>query len=106
MKYFFPVTSNEARAEFFWERCRDLLADNGFRTTRRRIHALYFRREGEPRIYQVGVQDPDTGELVLLIYRAANAPFYWVCTPGFGLLELAPIPVPASAVTKAVDFED
>ena len=104
MKYFFPLAESDRRAEYYWRGARRLLEEAGFPTQSRRIHALAFRRGEETRYLQVGVEDGDTGEPVLLIFRAADAPYYWVCTPCHGLLGGAPIAVPDREGTWAVDF--
>jgi hypothetical protein len=103
MKFFLPFAPSPEEAEICWEASRTILAETGFPTLRRRIQALAFLREDEARYLQVGVEDGETGEMVLLILRARNAPFYWVCTPRFGLLDLPPLPVPARG-TWAVEF--
>lgn len=103
MKFFLPLTPDPGRADFLWEGMRDLLADRGLPTEPRRIHSLFFRAAGEARVLQVGVDDSETGEPILSIYRAANAPFYWVVTPNYGIMEGSPMPVAAEG-TRAVLF--
>jgi len=105
MKFFHPLTPNEAEAEQLWEGMRLLLADRGLPTEPRRIHSLYCRSEGEARVLQVGVEDSDTFEPVVSIYRAANAPFYLVVTPAHGIIEGAPMPVAAEG-TRAILFDE
>ena len=103
MKFFVPQAPDDAQAEYFWQGMRLVLADRGMPTEPRRIHSLFFRAAGEPRVLQVGVEDSETLEPVVTIYRAADAPFYWVVTPAYGIIEGAPMPV-AVAGTRAVDF--
>jgi hypothetical protein len=105
MKFFLPFASNPDQAEYCWGASRRILAEAGFPTLRRRIQALAFVRDDEARYLQVGVEEADTGEPVLLILEARNAPFYWVCTPTFGLLALPPLAVPARTGTWAVEFD-
>ena len=104
MKFFLPITADPARAEYCWHASRMILEEAGFPTLPQRIQALAYWREDEARYLQVGVDEPDNGETVLLIFRAANAPFFWICTPTFGLLERPPIAVPARNGTWAVEF--
>jgi hypothetical protein len=99
-----PVASSPAIAEWLWTRAREMLAHSGFPTEPRRLAALHFRRGFEAKALQLGVEDSDTGELVLFIFRSANAPFYWVLTPANGLFEGAPIPVPDRPGTWAVEW--
>lgn len=103
MKFFLPLARNPTEAERCWRGIRRLLAARGLPTEERRIHSLYFRVLGKPRVLQVDADDGDTGEWVLAIYRAANAPFYWVVTPAHGIAEGAPMPIAAEG-TRAVDF--
>ena len=104
LRYFFPLAENERRAEYYWRAARLLLREAGFPTEPRRIQAVAFRRGEETRYLQVGMEDGDSGEPVLLSFRAADSPYYWVCTPWHGLLGCAPIPVPDKEGTWAVDF--
>jgi hypothetical protein len=104
MKFFLPITADQAEAEHLWEGMRLLLASRGLPTDSSRIHSLWFRSEGEPRVLQVGVEDSETFETIVSIYRAANAPFYWVLTPSYGILEGTPMPI-ATEGTKAVHFD-
>jgi len=104
VKFFIPEARTRAQAEFYWEGMRLILEDRGLPTEPRRIHSLWFRAAGEPRILQVGLHDSETGEPIVSIYRAANAPFYWVMTPSYGIMEGGPMPVAAEG-TRAVDFD-
>lgn len=54
---------------------------------------------------QVGVEEEDSGELVLFIFEASDAPIYWVCTICNGLAEGSPMPVPASKLVYLVPFD-
>jgi hypothetical protein len=105
MKFFLPFADDPVQAEHCWEASRVILAEAGFPTTRRRIQALAFVHEEESRYLQIGVDHAGCGEPVYLIFRARNAPFYWVCTPTFGLLGLPPLAVPARRGTWAVEFD-
>ena len=105
MKFFIPITSHRGQAERLWNGMRTLLAERGLPTETRRIHSLFFRAEGEPRVLQVGMDDNETGEPVIFIYRAANAPFYWVVTPANGIFGGAPMPVAAEG-TRVVPFDE
>jgi hypothetical protein len=106
MNFFVPLEGvpSPAAADDLWHKARTLLAANGFPTATRRFHSLFLTRGGEPRILQVGLDDEDGGDLILLILEAADAPYYWVCTL-YGVLEGVPIPVPAAEVVWAVEFE-
>lgn len=107
MNFFIPLAGGGgAKDEHLWRCARDLLHENGFPTRKRRIHALYFWRDAEPRILQVGMEEEISGEPVLMIFRAADAPFYWVCTMTQGVVDGSPIPVPESRVSCAVGFDD
>ena len=104
MKFFFPRAESPRHADAYWCAARLLLREAGFPTEPRRIQAVAFRRGEETRYLQVGMADADSGEEILLIFRAAGTPYYWVCTPFNGLLEGAPIPVPIRDGTWAIDF--
>ncbi|HEX8644287.1 MAG TPA: hypothetical protein VF702_10290 [Allosphingosinicella sp.] len=104
MKFFIPITSHSGQAERLWNGMRAVLADRGLPTERRRIHSLFFRAEDAPRVLQVGVDDHETGEPVIFIYRAANAPFYWVVTPANGIFGGGPLPVAAEG-TRVAEFD-
>lgn len=105
MNFFIPLDGDQSLAESLRRRARELLHETGFPTEDRRIHSLYCSIGGEPRVVQVGA-DGDDGELVLMIFRAAGAPFYWVCTMASGLFEGSPIPVPASQVACVIPFDE
>lgn len=106
MNFFIPLDGDSSRAEHLWRCARDLLRENGFPTRERRIHALYFWRDAEPRVLQVGLDEEISGEPVLMIFRAADAPFYWVCTMTNGMVDGSPIAVPESRVSCAVPFDE
>ena len=105
MKFFMPLADDQSRAGELWELARELMAGCGFPTERRRIHSLFFRRAEVPRVFQVGLENDEAPDPVLIILKAADAPFYWVCTMLNGLIDGAPIPVPSCAVRRVVEFE-
>lgn len=105
VRYFCPLAETDMDAELCWNVARMKLAEAGMPTRPRRIHALAFRRGGEARYLQVGIRHADSGEEVLLIYRASNCPYYWVCTPS-ALLGGEPIAVRDARDTWAIDFTD
>jgi len=105
MKFFMPLAGDQSKADELWELARELMEACGFPTEPRRIHSLFFHRGEEPRVFQVDLENDETDDPVLVIFRAADAPFYWVCTMLNGLIDGAPIPVPARTVTRAVEFE-
>jgi hypothetical protein len=106
MNFFLPVADDASQAEMLWRGSREMLRMKGFSTRERRIHSLYLERgTGEPRVLQVGVEEEESGEPVLLIFEAADAPFYWVCTISNGLAEGTPIPVSASKVKHEIPFD-
>src|SRR4051794_28359741 len=104
MKHLVPVAASAKQAEWLWANAREMLAHAGFPTEPRRLAALYFRRGFETKAFQLGLEDAETGEEILFIFRAADAPFYWVLTASHGLFEGAPIPVPDREDTWAVEF--
>jgi hypothetical protein len=105
VNFFIPLGDDPAKADYLWHGARELLHATGFPTLERRIHSLFYSRGGVPRVVQVGAGEGDYGEPVLLIFQAADAPFYWVCTILNGIIEGTPIPVPASEVVCAVPFD-
>jgi hypothetical protein len=106
MKYFFPTISDEKAAEDAWLGARFLPWEHGYPTSPRRILALSYRgHDDEPRWLQVGLERPETGDIIQAIFRSCCSPYYWVLTACHGLLEGAPLPVPARKGTFAVEFE-
>jgi hypothetical protein len=99
-----PVATSARKAEWLWNNARRMLEHRGFPTEPRRLAAVYFRRGFDVKTFQLGVEDPETGEETLFIFRAAGAPFYWVLSPSHGLFGGAPIPVPDREGTWAVEF--
>jgi hypothetical protein len=105
MNFFIPLDGDPSMAETLWRGTRELLRATGFPTRDERIQSLFVSCGPEPRVVQVSIDDEDSGEPVLMIFRAADAPFFWVCTMLQGLAEGPPIPVPASKVICATPFE-
>jgi hypothetical protein len=106
MNFFIPLDCNRPKAERLWRTARELLDEIGFPTRERRIHSLFYWRGDEQRVLQVGLDDALSAEPVLMIFHAANAPFYWVCTMLNGLVDGSPIAVPESEVVCVVGFDD
>lgn len=106
MNFFVPLDCGQSKAESLWRAARDMLAEMGFPTRERRIHALFFWRGEHQRILQVGLDEELSGEPVLMIFHASNAPFYWVCTMLNGLVDGSPIAVPESEVVCVQTFDD
>jgi len=120
MKFFVPHARDAAEAQDLWDATRCFLAEQGYRTTARRIRRIAFEHDCEAFDLEVGGHHPGMEEdplltdqpehpvfrcLVMAIFEASTRPCYYLCMPYRGVFRGYPWLVGLGAARAVEDFE-
>lgn len=102
-----PGAENEKMAEDAYQAVRKFISTRMGELSPQRYYKIFYEHNGLEVEAEVGCPDPLEGNLVVAIFRSAEAsgPFY-VCTPHRGVIDGHPILANGGPHTRAIHFED
>lgn len=109
MNFFIPGADESSKDNCsikVWQTIKSFLADQGYKTTDRKIQSISYRHNSKDLVNIVGETDPSTGEPVFAIFEADSQQLFYCCTPNRGVFRGMPILIGnEGSKTRPVDFE-
>ena len=119
MKFFIPHARDAAEAEDLWDATRCFLAEQGYRTTARRIRRIAFWSRGDHFDLEVGGRHPGMEDewpvdgrpendaircIVFVILEGLGRDWFYVCLPYRGVFRNYPWLVHVNEMTDIENF--